>query len=81
MLMMSVVNMFMRSAILYDINLYLGLIIMCGFILYDTQLIVEKRRRGDDDYIWWVGHTWRDDLVRDRPLDGEGEMTLLGTDQ
>ena len=27
---------------------------MCGFVLYDTQLIVEKRRRGDDDYIWLV---------------------------
>ncbi|GMR53046.1 hypothetical protein PMAYCL1PPCAC_23241, partial [Pristionchus mayeri] len=29
-----------------------GLAISCGFVLYDTQLIVEKNRRGDHDYIW-----------------------------
>ena len=37
-----------------QVNLYLGLFVFCAFVLYDTQLIVEKRRRGDDDYIWWV---------------------------
>jgi FtsH-binding integral membrane protein len=51
-LILSLLNIFMQSQFLYDVNLYLGLVIMCGFILYDTQLIVEKRRRGDDDYIW-----------------------------
>ncbi|ELU02984.1 hypothetical protein CAPTEDRAFT_158085 [Capitella teleta] len=51
-LIMSLANMFMRSSFLLDINLYLGLFVMCGFILYDTQLIVEKRRMGSDDYIW-----------------------------
>ena len=35
-----------------QVNLYLGLFVFCAFVLYDTQLIVEKRRRGDDDYIW-----------------------------
>lgn len=24
---------------------------MCGFVLYDTQLIMEKRRNGDKDFI------------------------------
>lgn len=24
---------------------------MCGFVLYDTQLIIEKRRHGDKDFI------------------------------
>lgn len=37
---------------MYQVNLYVGLFVMMGFILYDTQLIMEKRRRGDDDYIW-----------------------------
>jgi len=37
---------------LFDINLYLGFFVFCAFVLYDTQLIVEKRRLGDDDYIW-----------------------------
>lgn len=31
--------------------LYLGLALMSGFILYDTQLIMEKRRAGDKDFI------------------------------
>uniref|UniRef100_A0A1I7XR93 EGF-like domain-containing protein n=1 Tax=Heterorhabditis bacteriophora TaxID=37862 RepID=A0A1I7XR93_HETBA len=30
----------------------IGLALSCGFVLYDTQLIAEKSRRGDDDYIW-----------------------------
>ena len=34
-----------------QVRLYLGLAVMCGFVLYDTQLIVEKRRRGEEDYI------------------------------
>lgn len=31
--------------------LYLGLLIMCGFVLYDTQLIIEKRLAGDKDFV------------------------------
>ena len=33
-------------------ELYLGLAVMCGCVLFDTQLIVEKKRNGDDDFIW-----------------------------
>eukprot|EP00914_Ancora_sagittata_P010959 GHVO01021418.1.p1 GENE.GHVO01021418.1~~GHVO01021418.1.p1 ORF type:complete len:236 (+),score=34.87 GHVO01021418.1:106-813(+) len=51
-LIMSLMNMFFRSSFILDLNLYLGLFVMCGFILYDTQLMVEKRRMGNDDYIW-----------------------------
>ncbi|KHJ75013.1 hypothetical protein OESDEN_25371 [Oesophagostomum dentatum] len=29
-----------------------GLALACAFVVYDTQLIAEKARRGDDDYIW-----------------------------
>ncbi len=35
-----------------QIELYGGLFLFCGFILFDTQLIVEKCERGDNDYIW-----------------------------
>lgn len=33
--------------------MYLGLLIMCGFVLFDTQLIIEKAENGDKDYVWW----------------------------
>lgn len=50
-LLLSLMTLFTRSKLLFDIQLYLGLFVMCGFVLYDTQLIVEKRLRGDKDYI------------------------------
>lgn len=46
------VNVFARSEALFDLQLYGGLLVFCGFVLFDTQLIVEKRRHGDDDFIW-----------------------------
>ncbi|XP_050388582.1 bax inhibitor 1 [Patella vulgata] len=51
-LLLSIGNLFFRSQLIFDINLYGGLVIFCAFVLYDTQLIVEKRRRGDDDFVW-----------------------------
>ncbi|NXL06528.1 BI1 inhibitor, partial [Mesembrinibis cayennensis] len=52
MLLSSMVNAFMGSSWLFTANLYLGLMIMCGFVLFDTQLIIEKAESGDKDYIW-----------------------------
>jgi len=49
---MGLINIFVGSRFLFQLNLYAGLAVMCGFILYDTQLIMEKKRRGDNDYIW-----------------------------
>jgi len=50
-LLMSIVNLFIGSQLLFQIHLYLAFFVVCGFIMYDTQLIMEKRRRGDTDYI------------------------------
>jgi len=48
---LGLLNMFIGSQLLYQARLYLTLAVMCGFIVYDTQLITEKRRRGNTDYI------------------------------
>ncbi|KAL4217340.1 Bax inhibitor 1 [Mactra antiquata] len=52
MCLLGFMNIFFRSKMIYDLNLYGGLILFCGFVMYDTQLLIEKARRGDDDYIW-----------------------------
>lgn len=40
-----------RSPALFQLHLWGGLLIFCGFVVYDTQAIIEKRRRGDKDAI------------------------------
>ena len=39
------------SPALFQLHLWGGLLIFCGFVVYDTQAIIEKRRRGDKDAI------------------------------
>ncbi|XP_030631983.1 probable Bax inhibitor 1 [Chanos chanos] len=51
-LLVSFLNMFFGSITLFKAHMYLGLAIMCGFVLFDTQLIIEKAEMGDKDYIW-----------------------------
>lgn len=51
-LCLLVTALFARSAFMYGVIMWGGLAINCGFVLYDTQMICEKRRRGDTDYIW-----------------------------
>lgn len=50
-MLLSLANLFFGSTLLYQAHLYLGLLAMCGFVLYDTQLIVEKRRLGSKDFV------------------------------
>jgi len=51
MLLLSLMNIFGRSTLIFNVNLYLGLAIACGYILYDTQLIIERANNGDMNYV------------------------------
>jgi FtsH-binding integral membrane protein len=44
-------NIFFRSQLLFQVHVYLGLAIFCGFVMFDTQVIILKARRGDKDLI------------------------------
>lgn len=51
MMFMGLANIFLGSQLIYQAHLYLGLLVMCGFVLYDTQVIIEKRRMGNKDFV------------------------------
>ena len=51
MLFINLSTLLFKSKMINDINLYLGLAVMCGFVLYDTQAIIEKYRMGNKDAI------------------------------
>lgn len=51
-MLFSLMNLFIRSQAIYEAELYMGLLMFCGFVVFDTQLIVEKRRHGDTDFVW-----------------------------
>jgi len=50
-LVLSLMSLFGRSELLFNINLYLGLALACGYILYDTQLIVARAQNGETNYV------------------------------
>uniref|UniRef100_A0A1B6DQD0 Bax inhibitor 1 n=1 Tax=Clastoptera arizonana TaxID=38151 RepID=A0A1B6DQD0_9HEMI len=50
-ILLSFANIFFASQLVFQVNLYIGLAVMCGFVLYDTQMIIEKRRNGDKDFV------------------------------
>jgi len=52
MFLLAVVSMFTANPFVRSIHLYLGLFIFCGYILFDTQVIIEKVSAGDNDYVW-----------------------------
>jgi len=50
-LFLGLLNIFFKSQLLFQAHLYIGLAIFCGFIMFDTQVIIRKARNGDKDFI------------------------------
>ena len=48
----SLILLFAVFFVNYQVILWAGLALSVGFVLYDTQMIVEKSRMGDNDYVW-----------------------------
>jgi Inhibitor of apoptosis-promoting Bax1 len=48
----NIANLFFGSLLIWRIEFYLGLIVFCLLVLFDMQLIIEKRKMGDTDFIW-----------------------------
>ncbi len=50
----GLMNLFIRSQALFQVELYLSFFIFCAFVVYDTQLVVFKRQMGDTDFVRYV---------------------------
>jgi len=49
--LLSILNIFLRLEFLDMFGIYASLFVFCGYVLYDTQLIIEKVNLGSRDYI------------------------------
>jgi len=48
---MGLANLFFQSQMIFQLHMWLSLGVFCGFVMWDTQMIILKKRRGDGDFI------------------------------
>lgn len=48
-ILFSLINIFIRSNLLFSIELYGGLALFCAYVIYDTQVIIERSELGHRD--------------------------------
>lgn len=51
MVLFSLINLVLRWSLFHQIHIYVGLFLMCGFVMYDTQFIIAKFQMGSKDFI------------------------------
>jgi FtsH-binding integral membrane protein len=49
--LLSLFSVLFRTSFFEMVTLYGGLILFCFYVIYDTQMIIEKRHAGNKDYI------------------------------
>eukprot|EP01112_Ceratiomyxa_fruticulosa_P007838 TRINITY_DN203_c0_g2_i1.p1 TRINITY_DN203_c0_g2~~TRINITY_DN203_c0_g2_i1.p1 ORF type:complete len:244 (-),score=39.58 TRINITY_DN203_c0_g2_i1:324-1055(-) len=48
---MGIANLFLRIEFLQNVQIYGGLLVFSGYVLFDTQVMIEKVHRGSRDYV------------------------------
>ena len=49
---MSLVNLFLHSPLLLKIDIYLGLVLFCFYVIYDTQMVIQEFENGKNDVVF-----------------------------
>ena len=55
-------NLFFHNQAIHSASLYLGLLIYAGYVLYDTQVILNKAKQGYDNAVGDALHLFLDFL-------------------